>query len=134
MPFYTRTHKTTALKNMERLGIRNLENRCYKELSGGQQQRVLLARTLCAAKKLLILDEPVSGLDPVASDELYELIRRINRDMALTVIMVSHDLRCAVNYATKILHLDQTAVFFGKTSEYIVSPAGIRFLGGDEHV
>lgn len=130
MPFYGKRDKKTALDHMERLGISNLKNKCYKELSGGQQQRVLLARTLCAAKKLLILDEPVTGLDPVVSAELYRLIRSINQEMNMTVVMVTHDIRSSVESATMILHMDQGPLFFGKTEDYIASEVGRRFIGG----
>ena len=131
MPFYRRKDKLKALENMERLGVAELKNRCYKELSGGQQQRVLIARTLCAAKKVLILDEPVTGLDPLVSGELYQLIRTVNREMNMTVVMVSHDVRGAMENATKILHLDRKPLFFGKTEDYMKSEAGRKFLGGN---
>lgn len=134
LPFYTKTNKRNAIENMERLGISDLKNRCYKELSGGQQQRVLLARTLCAAKKMLILDEPVTGLDPIVSGEFYQLLRVFNQELGLTIIMVSHDIRSAVENATKILHLDQSPLFFGKTADYMKSAIGRKFIGGCENV
>lgn len=130
VPFYRGKDKLKALENMERLGISHLKNTCYNELSGGQQQRVLLARTLCAAKKMLILDEPVSGLDPVVSGELYRLVRAVNRELKMTVVMVSHDIRSAVENAAMILHLDQKPLFFGKTADYIESEVGRKFIGG----
>ena len=133
LPFYSRGDKDAADKNMELLGIGTLRNRCYRELSGGQQQRVLLARALCSTKKLLLLDEPVSGLDPVVTQELYRLINDINSETGITVIMVSHDIHSAVKYASHILHLKNSQVFFGKTSEYITSQVGIGFLGGARH-
>lgn len=112
------------------MGIENLKNRCYRELSGGQQQRVLLARALCAAKKVILLDEPAAGLDPVATQSLYELIRQLNEDMGVTVIMVSHDIHAAVQYAKHILHLCHSQLFFGTTEEYLNSEAGSHFIGG----
>lgn len=112
------------------MGIENLKNRCYRELSGGQQQRVLLARALCAAKKVILLDEPAAGLDPVATQSLYELIRQINEDMGITVIMVSHDIHAAVQYAKHILHLCHSQLFFGTPEEYLNSEAGSHFIGG----
>ena len=93
-PFYTKEEKALADANMERLGITHLARRCYRELSGGQQQRVLLARALCAARKMLLLDEPVAGLDPGASEEMYELVAGLNRE-GITILMVSHDLQAA---------------------------------------
>ncbi|GHS86467.1 zinc ABC transporter ATP-binding protein [Synergistales bacterium] len=131
LPFYSRADKTAAEENMKRLSIENLRNRCYRELSGGQQQRVLLARALCATKKLLILDEPVAGLDPVITRELYSEIDKINREIGLTIIMVSHDIQSAAQYATHILHLRTEQVFFGTAAEYTASSVGARFLGGE---
>ena len=102
-PFYNKEEKALAAENMERMGITELADRCYRELSGGQQQRVLLARALCATRKVLLLDEPVSGLDPKVTLEMYELIRRLNQD-GITIIMISHDIEAAVRYASHILH------------------------------
>ena len=129
-PFYTKNEKALAEKNMETMGIAKLRNRCYRELSGGQQQRVLLARALCATKKLLLLDEPTAGLDPVATQELYELVQKINTDLGITIIMVSHDIQAAISYAKHILHLHHTQLFFGTTEVYQNSSVGRRFLGG----
>lgn len=128
-PFYSIKERKKADLNMKRLGIFHLKNHCYRELSGGQQQRVLLARALCATKKLLLLDEPVSGLDPMVTGELYDLIREINQE-GITVIMVSHDIKGAVKYASHILHLHNKPMFFGTTTDYMKSEAGQRFLGG----
>ena len=129
-PFYTKADKEDALRNMELLDLLPLKKRCYRDLSGGQQQRVLLARALCATKKLLLLDEPVTGLDPVMTNEMYQLIRRINRGQNVTIIMVSHDIRNILPDATHILQLDQKQVFFGPTDEYLKTEAGKQFLGG----
>ncbi len=133
-PFYTRTEKALADENLRRMEIENLKNRCYRELSGGQQQRVLLARALCAARKVILLDEPAAGLDPVVTQSLYGLIRQINEEMGITVIMVSHDIRAAMRYAKHILHLRQSQLFFGTTEDYKSSEAGSRFMGGAAHV
>ncbi|MDR0964747.1 MAG: metal ABC transporter ATP-binding protein [Clostridium sp.] len=133
-PFYTRIDKTMSVENMKRLGIEDLAHRCYRELSGGQQQRVLLARALCATKKLLLLDEPVAGLDPVVTQDLYQLIEKINKETGLTVIMVSHDIRSAVKYASHILHLRGKQEIFGETADYVLSATFSGFIGGDEDV
>ena len=125
-PFYTSGDKREAVEKMELLGIRDLE----RDLSGGQKQRVLLARALCATKSLLLLDEPVTGLDPIVTGEFYQLIRRINRDSGIAVVMVSHDIESAVEDATHILHLQETALFFGTTEDYRRSRIGRKFLGG----
>ena len=125
-PFYNKQEKAIALANMERMGISDLAGRCYRELSGGQQQRVLLARALCAAGKLLLLDEPVAGLDPVVSADMYRLIHELNRKDGITVMMISHDLDAALRYATHILHIGKQ-VFFGTRDEYVKSEIGRAF-------
>jgi zinc transport system ATP-binding protein len=104
-PFYTRAEKQRAEENMRRLGIESLGDRCYRELSGGQQRRVLLARALCAGKELLVLDEPASGLDPLVTAEVYKLLKSINQEMGITIIMVSHDIDAAKIYADEIINL-----------------------------
>ena len=131
LPFYSRRDKAAANENIARLGIEPLRNLCYRELSGGQQQRVLLARALCATDKLLLLDEPVAGLDPVATQELYRLIADINANTGVTIIMVSHDVQSAVKYASHILHLKNKQAFFGTTADYLNSAVGKNFLGGE---
>ncbi|MBQ7295012.1 MAG: metal ABC transporter ATP-binding protein [Clostridia bacterium] len=129
--FYTKKQKALAKENMEKLDILHLKNKCYRELSGGQQQRALLARALCATGKMILLDEPVTGLDPVVTAELYALIKKINRQFGITVIMVSHDLYAATNNATHILHLKKSGSFFGTTEEYLESDVYKSFSGGD---
>ena len=132
-PFYSKEEKRLALRNMERMRLADLSGRCYRELSGGQQQRVLLARALCATQKLLVLDEPVAGLDPRVTAEMYALIRRLNREDGITVIMISHDLAAAVQEATHILHMG-SEVFFGTKEDYLSSPLAKRLMlreGGD---
>ena len=131
-PFFSRADKALAMENMEKLGIAGLSRKCYRELSGGQQQRVLIARALCATKKLLILDEPTTGLDPSAIQELYALIRKLNREDKVTILMVSHDVQNVVHQANKILHLQQRVLFYGSVKDYVKSRAGLEFLGGDE--
>jgi len=126
-PFYTRAEKDNAEMNLKQLGIADLRNRCFRELSGGQQRRVLLARSLCAAEKLLVLDEPFSGLDPLISAELYALLKKINREMGITIVMVSHDIEAA-NCATKVLHLQKRQLFFGSMEDYRNSEIGKKFF------
>ena len=125
-PFYSKKEKEIARKNMERMGITEYKDRCYRELSGGQQQRVLLARALCATRKVLLLDEPVAGLDPKVTLEMYEVIKKLN-DSGITIIMISHDIGAAVKYATKILHIGKE-IFFGSKEEYLESDEGRFFL------
>lgn len=133
-PFYNKKDREIAMENMEKLGIGHLKNHCYRELSGGQQQRALLARALCATEKLLLLDEPVAGLDPLATRELYDLIQMLNREQKLTIIMVSHDIRSAVEYADHILHLGNQQLFFGTAKDYLQTDLAKRFLGGAQDV
>ena len=132
-PFYNKAEKELAQRAIDKMMIEHLTNRCYRELSGGQQQRVLLARALCAAQKLLILDEPVSGLDPKVTSEMYKTIENINKE-GMTVIMISHDIAAAVKYASHILHIGDN-IFCGTKDEYLKSSAGKGFSqyeGGEE--
>lgn len=130
-PFYSRTEKALALSAMERLGVTELKYNCYRELSGGQQQRVLIARALCATDRLLILDEPIAGLDPSAIQEFYQLIRRLNREEHIAIVMVSHDIRNVITQTDKILHMQQKVLFYGTAADYRNSRAGVEFLGGE---
>ncbi len=127
-PFYSGQEKSAAMKNLQKLGIENLKKKSYKELSGGQQQRVLLARALCATEKIVLLDEPAAGLDPIVTSELYRIIRELNQE-GVSVIMISHDVKAAVENANKILHIGNSIEFFGLTEDYLSCEAGIRFLG-----
>ena len=131
-PFYGREQRSLARINMERMDILALRKKCFRELSGGQQQRVLLARALCATRRILLLDEPVAGLDPKVTAQMYELIGQLNRE-GITIIMISHDVKAAMRYATHILHVGQT-VFFGTKEEFEDSRIGRLFLleGGEQ--
>ena len=130
-PFYSREDRKLAEAMIDKLGLNELKQRCYRELSGGQQQRVLLARALCATKALLLLDEPVAGLDPKVTSDLYRLVDRLHQEEGITVIMISHDIRAALQYATHILHVGSRS-FYGTKSEYLLSPVGRQFLEGGE--
>lgn len=127
-PLFTKKDKKDAIEKIELMGLMGLEKRCYQDLSGGQQQRVLLARALMATSKMILLDEPVAGLDPVVTAELYDLIDSINNKMGITVIMVSHDIQAALKHSTHILHLSHTQLYFGKTVDYAASEAAETFL------
>ncbi len=128
-PFYNKKEKEIAEENMKKLGIFDLSRRCYRDLSGGQQQRVLLARALCAAQKLILLDEPAAGLDPVAMQEMYETIHELNKKEGMTIVMVSHDINAAVKYAKHILHIGSEPLFFKSAEDYVKSDVGKAFLG-----
>ena len=136
-PFYRQRHKDEAKNNMERLGITHLSAKNFGELSGGQSQRVLLCRALCAAKKMLLLDEPVQGLDPSATHEMYNAVKDLNKKDGMAVLMVSHDICTTLAYATHILHLSSDGkVYFMTTEEYRKSDVGREFIyahGGEEH-
>lgn len=127
-PFYSREEKQLAADAMRKMQVEGLRKRCYRELSGGQQQRVLLARALCAARKMLLLDEPAAGLDPKVTAELYSLIEKLNREDGVTILMISHDIHAAVRYASHILHIGQE-VFFGTKEAYLQSSQGQSFVG-----
>lgn len=129
-PFYATADRADAREKLELLGASDLENRCYRDLSGGQQQRVLLARALCATKKLLLLDEPVTGLDPIMTADLYRVIRALHDEQGITIIMVSHDVQGAVAQSNHVLHLGNQQLFYGKTEDYQRSEIGTRFGGG----
>ena len=130
-PFYGQKEKDRALSAMEKMEITSLKKRCYRELSGGQQQRVLLARALCATKKMLLLDEPVAGLDPRVTAEMYALIERLNREDGITIVMISHDIAAALQYSDHILHIGKN-VFFGTRDEYVETDIGRFFSKGGE--
>ena len=128
-PFYSRADRARAQENMERMGIEDLAHHSYQALSGGQQQRVLLARALCAADRLLILDEPVTGLDPAATQDRSKTLRYLTETEKMAVILVTHDMRGALREARTILHIGRDGWFFGTVAEYLASPAGKRFGG-----
>ena len=144
-PFYNAKEKKLAEEAMMQLGIAPLRKSCFRELSGGQQRRVLLARALCAARakpvsvgaehkaietscRILVLDEPAASLDPLVTAEVYELLKTLNQQMGITIIMVSHDIRAAKQYASHILHLEDGQGFFGKTAEYLKSERGKKYF------
>lgn len=135
-PFYGKREKERAEQSMELLKITDIAGKCYRELSGGQQQRVLLARALCATRKLLLLDEPVAGLDPVVSKELYEVIEQLNKEQKITIVMVTHDIAAAVVHASHILHVSEQPLFFGTAKDYRKTEVGNYYLsitGGCTH-
>ena len=128
-PFYSRAQKKCAEENMALLGVTPFAKKSFRELSGGQQQRVLLARALCATKKLLILDEPASVLDPVVTHELYSILRRLNVERGITILMVSHDIHCALEQARTILHMGRTLLFDGSVDAYCSTDLYRRMIG-----
>ena len=124
-PFYTKKEREEARSHIKRLGIENLSKNCYRELSGGQQQRVLLSRALCGTQKILILDEPVAGLDVVATNEMYSLISDLNKE-GITIIMISHDISSAIKYASHILFVSDK-INFSTKDEFKNSELGKKF-------
>ena len=131
-PFYNRAEKRLAEQNIRKMQLDALAGRCYRELSGGQQQRVLLARALCAARSLLILDEPITGLDPAAAQDLYKTLSYLNRKEGMAVVMVTHDLRAALRSARTVLHIGRSSYFLGTVKDYLASPQGRRFREVEE--
>ncbi|MBQ8862476.1 MAG: ABC transporter ATP-binding protein [Clostridia bacterium] len=128
--YYSKAERERAEEVMQKLGISGFAKRSFSELSGGQQKRVLLARALCSAENLLILDEPTAALDPIVTEELYEMTKKLNAEEKLSVIMVSHDVSAATKYANKILHIKHEQLFFGSTEEYLKTDLGKAYLGG----
>ncbi len=131
-PFYAAADKKKAEQSMQLLGVWALRNEPVGALSGGQRQRVLLARALCATGQLLVLDEPASGLDPVVTAELYAAVRELNKTQKVAIVMISHDIKSAVDNADKILHLKHKQIFFGSSDAYRSSAAYREFTGGGQ--
>ena len=125
--FYTPAQRTEAMMNLGKLGILELKDACYRDLSGGQQQRVLLARALCAASQLLILDEPITGLDPAAAQDLYKTLAYLNQKEGMAIVMVTHDLKAALKSVRTVLHIGRKGLFSGTVADYLASPQGRRF-------
>lgn len=125
--------RRTAQQNIDLLGISSIRSSSFMELSGGQQQRALLARALCATRSLLLLDEPVAGLDPLVTREMYDVISMLHRERGLTIVMISHDIGTALRYADRILHMSQSGIFLGTPDEYRQSELGRAFAGGIRH-
>jgi zinc transport system ATP-binding protein len=132
-PFYSKKEKERANENIKLLGLEELKGKSYRDLSGGQQQRVLLARALCATERLILLDEPVTGLDPIMTCEMYALIKKLNSEQNITVIMVSHDIKSAVTFGNKILHMKTSPLFFGLTADYLSTDLCKRMMGAAVH-
>lgn len=120
LPWFSKTEKELAASNMEKLGIANLKHKSFADLSGGQRQRVLLARALCATDKIIFLDEPINGLDPIASRDFYNIIEKLNKEMGITIIMITHDVDNALKYSNKVLHMHKYKYFFGNKAEYLL--------------
>lgn len=132
-PFLTAAMRREANEMLDALNIAPIKKHSFMELSGGQQQRVLLARALCATRRLLVLDEPVAGLDPLVTREMYEIISHYHREHSLTVVMISHDIEAALQNATRILHLSHGGSFLGTPEEYRRSELAQGFMGGLAH-
>ena len=130
LPFYSRKQKKLAKENIIRMGAEPLIRKSYRDLSGGQQQRVLLARALCATDKIMFLDEPAAGLDPLMSADLYSILLALNKQ-GITIVMISHDIKSAVKYGNVILHMNVSSLFFGSTADYKKSDIGRRMIGGE---
>ena len=127
LPFYSRAQKAAARANMDLLGVTLFAKKNYRALSGGQQQRVLLCRALCAAKEVLLLDEPTTGLDPLVTKELYTTIKHLSVEHGMTVVMVSHDVDAALRYSDRILHLATSLKFIGTPDDFLKTPFGAAF-------
>ncbi len=131
--FYGKKERKHTIEIMDMLGIKELQKSCYRNLSGGQQQRVLLARAMCATHKMLMLDEPVTGLDPVMTSEFYEVLANLNKKHGITIVMISHDIKSVIGYCSHILHLGSTQLFYGSREDYEQSELGSSFIAGDRN-
>ncbi|MCM1487398.1 MAG: metal ABC transporter ATP-binding protein [Firmicutes bacterium] len=131
-PFYSKEQKKSALKCIHHLHLEDIERKSFRDLSGGQQQRVLIARALCATDKLLLLDEPVTGLDAVVTAEMYDLIGHLNKVHHVTIIMISHDISNSLKHANKILHISSKSAFFGTTEEYMKTDYYKKMINGGD--
>lgn len=129
-PFYSATQKNIAHSNMKKLGVLDISKKSYRALSGGQQQRVLLARALCATEKMLLLDEPVTGLDPVAQTDFYQILQHLNQKHGITILMITHDVNNALAYSNKILELNCKVAFFGTRDDYFATDLYRHMVGG----
>lgn len=117
--FYKKEDKILSENIMKKLGIYDIRKKCFADLSGGQQQRVLIARSLCGTKNLIILDEPTNGLDPEICKQIYELLDEFKKNDKITVLMVSHDIERALNYADEVIKIENGEVsFIGTPSEF----------------
>lgn len=124
IPFFSKQDKERAKTNLEKLGMSEWKNQSFADLSGGQKQRVLLARALCATDKIIFLDEPITGLDPVAMKDMYDLVNKLNKEMNITIVMVTHDIDNALKYSNKILCLRKEDYFYGTTERFRASEFG----------
>ena len=124
--FYSKKEKELAVKYIEKMNILPLRKKLFSTLSGGQRQKVLLARAMCACERLLLLDEPVTGLDPLAQKDLYRMISKINQEDKTAIVMISHDIENVLEYANKILYIGNE-VFYGKKEDFLKSKLGIAF-------
>ena len=117
--FYKKEDKILSENIMKKLGIYEIRKKCFADLSGGQQQRVLIARSLCGTKNLIILDEPTNGLDPEICKQIYELLDELKKNDNITILMVSHDIERALNYADEVIKIENGEVkFVGTPSEF----------------
>lgn len=131
-PFYTKKERDLANKNMKLLQISSLKNKSFSELSGGQQQRALIARALCATNKVLFLDEPFTALDGYGALKLYGILKKLNRDEHVTIVVISHDVDTILRYANHVIHVDETIVFDGTKEDYLESSFMKEYKGGNE--
>ena len=129
-PFYDKLKKTRVDEILNLLNLLDFKNFAFNNLSKGQQQKVLLARAICATRRILFLDEPCAGLDPVFIKDFYKLVKKLN-DENITIVTVSHDINAAIKYANKILHMKRNAIFFGNVNDYVNSKVGEIFLKGE---
>lgn len=118
LPFYTKQDKENFKQVVQELKIEDLINKRIGDLSGGQKQRVLLARSLIRNPKMIILDEPQTGLDVNITKELYKILEKLNKEKNVTIMMATHDLDELESIKPRIICIAKTIKYDGKFEEW----------------
>jgi len=130
----SREERQRALTALELIGAQGLADQAVAELSGGELQRVYLARAAARAPRLIMLDEPATGIDMIGEESIYRFIDACRSEGAVTVIIVTHDLSVSHHHATHVLLLNRRAVGFGSPSAILTEDALGRAYGHKEHL
>lgn len=126
---FTKSDATKIIQALELMDIVDLKDNLIGELSGGQQQRVFLARALVSKPSLLVLDEPITALDPQSRDSFFELTKNLNQAQGIAIILITHDTAQIGQYASKLLYLDKKVVFYGRFADFCNSKEMTKYFG-----